>query len=91
MNNDRLIFHERAVSFIIAPDTLRSGIRRRPSKHAAEHLQGAVDPALLVNRSRSVAFDARNEQDDENTLATAAEKRSLADRRGAPLHHYRSI
>lgn len=82
--------HERPVPFIITPDVLRLRIGRCPAKHTPEHLQGGVDPVLLVDRGRTIALDARDEQDNQDTLATAAEKRSSMDRRlRAPLYHYR--
>jgi hypothetical protein len=73
LHNDRLVFHQCPVSFIVAPDALRLRIGGRPSDDTTEHLQGSVDPAILVNRSRSITLDARDEQDDQHTFAPATE------------------
>jgi hypothetical protein len=61
MNHHRLVSNERTVSFIITPDALRPWVSGRASEDAPEHLQGGVDPVR-----RSVAFDARDEQDDKD-------------------------
>jgi len=42
---------------------------------------------LLVHRRPSVAFDARNEQDDQDALVPPTENWSLLDRLRAPLRH----
>ena len=73
MHNDRLIFHQCPVSFIVAPHALRLRIGGRPSERTTEHLQGSVDPAILVNRSRSITLDTRDEQDDQHPFAPATE------------------
>ena len=73
MNNDRFVFYQCPVSFIVAPDAFRLRIGGRPSEDPTKHLQGCVDPMILVNRSRSITLDARNEQDDQHPFAPATE------------------
>ena len=62
MDNHRLVLHERAIPLLITPDALRLRVGRCSSKYTAEHLEGRVDPVLLVDRCRTIALDARNEQ-----------------------------
>ena len=88
MDDDWFVFHQCAVSFIVAPDTLRLWIGGRPSKHTPEHVQGSVDPAILVDGSPPITLDARDEQNDEDTLAPALQERSPSDGQAAPCGHF---
>jgi len=66
-----LVHHERASSLIIAPDAFGLRVGGRAAEHAPEHLERGVDPALLVDRGRSVALDAWNEKDHEDAHPAA--------------------
>src|SRR3990170_4189132 len=88
MDNDRFVLHERPVSFIITPDAFRLRVGGRPSEHTPEHLQGSIDPAILLDRSRSITLDARDEQDNQDTLAPALQRRSSPDGLLAPLRRF---
>src|SRR5713226_7716652 len=89
-----LVFHESPVSLIITPDALRLRIGRGPSEHTSEHLQGGIDPVLLVDRGCSFAFNARDEQNHKDALTTTTEEwspsdsslRSLPSSATAPVH-----
>jgi hypothetical protein len=50
--------------------------------------QGSIDPAILVNWSPSIALDTRDEQDNQDTLAPAVQKRSPSDGLPVPLRHF---
>jgi len=86
MDNDGFVLHERSVSFIITPDALRFRVGGRPSEHTPEHLQSSINP-IPLDRSRSITLDARDEQDNQDTLAPALQKRSPPDGLLAPLRH----
>src|SRR2546426_6862509 len=49
MHDDRLILHQCTTSFVVAPDALCFRVGRCAPEDTAEHLQGCVDPARLVN------------------------------------------
>jgi len=53
----------------------RCGFTFYSGEHAPEHLQSGIDPACLVDRRGAVALDARDEQHDQDTLATAQQRR----------------
>src|SRR5207249_2356555 len=63
MHNDRLILHQCTTSFVVAPDALCFRVGRCAPEDTAEHLQGCVDPARLVNGCHPIAFNTRDKQD----------------------------
>jgi hypothetical protein len=73
VQDNRLVLHERPSSLVVAPDALRLREGSCAAEHAPEHFQCRVDPERLVDDGRSVPFDAWNEQDNEDTLASTAE------------------
>src|ERR1700682_1406946 len=87
MDNHRLVFHERPVPLIVTPGAPRLRVGARPAEHTPEHFQGGVDPVILVDRSRSITLDARDEQDNQDTLAPALESRSSATGPCLPFRH----
>jgi hypothetical protein len=53
MDNDRLVLHQHATSFIVAPDALRLWVSGCAAEHAPEHLQRRINPTLLIDRGGS--------------------------------------
>src|SRR5712691_5427910 len=61
----------------LSSSRLRLRVGGRAPEHAPEHLERQVDPARLVDWGPSVSFDARDEKDHEDALASAAQDLSL--------------
>ena len=64
-------------------------------RSASDRCEGSVDPAILLDRSRSITLDARDEQDNQDTLAPALHWQSAPGGLLAPLSpvldQYRSL
>jgi hypothetical protein len=87
LDDHGLVLYESPASLVITPDTLRLGIGGRSSEDTPEHLQRGVDPVLLVDQRRSVAFDARDEEYNEDALASLSEGWSTSVSLRALLRH----
>jgi hypothetical protein len=92
MDNDRLVLHECPISFIVSPDALRHRVGGRAAEHTPEHFQGNVDPVILIDRSRSITLDTRDEQNNQDALASAPEGANARGRASCAVSpHSRSI
>src|SRR5437879_4153488 len=87
MHDDRLILHQCTTSFVVAPDALCFRVGRCAPEDTAEHLQGCVDPARLVNGCHPIAFNTRDKQDDKNPLQSSTEDRAASGGLRTPLRH----
>jgi hypothetical protein len=74
-DDHRLVHHKRSAALVVAPDALGLRVGGRAAEYAPEHLERCVYPALLVYGGGSVALDTRDEEDNEDALASTAQDR----------------